>query len=316
MAAPAPIPTVPYKIIADCFRNNTVVPFLGAAASFVGAPKEASLPSGAAFALALAEKAGYPGAMSDPLTKIAQYMEEIPADRNYLLTTVYERFFQTIQPGYKSALTEFLAHIPVAAMPRLIITTNYDVLVERTLEERGLSYLAISHIMKGPKSGRLLCYRNLRDVLASTNVQTLRQTEDYLLEADTDGSQPVLIYKMHGSAWLRCGGALMDSVVLTENDYIDFFAQDLLNRIPTRILEYLRTSRLLFLGYALEDWNFRVLLRKVELVQRHNAESVQRHWAFLLGADPVQVKFWENRGVNLYEQSLDVVLPSLLQNLL
>jgi hypothetical protein len=310
-----PSPSVPYKIIADCFRSSTVVLFLGSAASFVGASKDASLPSGAMFARTLAEKGDYPGAQSDPLTKVAQYIEEIPADRNYLLSTVYERFFSTIQPGYSSALTDFLTQIPVSMVPKLIVTTNYDVLVERTLEEKGLPYLAISHIMKGPKSGRLLCYTNLRDLLGPANIKTLSETEEFLLEAETDGNSPALIYKMHGSAWLRFGSTLMDSVVLTENDYIEFFAQDVLNRIPTRIVETLRTSRLLFLGYALEDWNFRVLLRKLQAVQRQNTDNVQRHWAFLLDADPVEVKFWENRGVNLYRQSLDITLNSLLHNL-
>ena len=68
---------------------------------------------------------------------------------------------------------------------------------------------------------------------------------------------------MHGTAMLGFRDAVVDSVVLTENDYVDFFAQDLLNKIPAKILELLRTARLLFLGYALEDWNFRVLLRKL-----------------------------------------------------
>ncbi len=311
----APVPAVPYKIIADCLRNSSVVPFLGAAASFVGAPVESPLPSGAAFAKALAEQAGYPGEAADPLTKVAQYMEEVPADRNYLLNIVYEKFYRTIQPGYKSALTEFLTQIPVPLIPKLLITTNYDVLVERALEDRGVPYMALSHIMKGPKAGRLFCYTSLRDQFGAANIQTVKQVEEQLLELDTEGRTPVLVYKMHGTAWLRSGNFTMDSVVLTENDYVDFFVQDLLNRIPNQILELLRTSRLLFLGYALEDWNFRVMLRKLQFVQRQNTDSTQRHWAFLLNADPVQAKFWEKRGVNVYELSLDRLLATLLENL-
>lgn len=302
---------MPYKIIADCFRNSSVVPFLGAAASFVGAPADTCLPSGAAFARILADRAEYPGNQTDPLTKIAQYMEEIPADRNYLLGTIFDRFCGAIHAEYTSALTEFLGRIAVPLIPRLIITTNYDVLVERTLERRRVPYVALSHLMKGPKSGRIFCYSSLREQPGPSNVQTLRQLEEDLL----DRGDHILIYKMHGTAWLRCGSALMDSVVLTENDYVDFFAQDLLNRIPTRILELLRTSRLLFLGYSLEDWNFRVLLRKLQSVQRQNTERIQRHWAFLLEPDPVQVKFWENRGVNVYDESLDTMLTSLVRNL-
>ena len=57
--AGAPITAaVPYGIIANCFRGHSVVPFLGSAASFVGAPPGSALPSGRAFAKLLAEKSG------------------------------------------------------------------------------------------------------------------------------------------------------------------------------------------------------------------------------------------------------------------
>lgn len=308
----AALPVVPYRIIADCFKDHTVVPFLGAAASFVGAPADVSLPSGAAFAKDLAQKSDYPGAATDALSKIAQYLEEIPADRPYLLSTISDQFSERIAPGYRSATTDFLVNLPAALVPKLLISTNYDILVERVLEQRGLPYLALSHVLKGPKAGRFLCYRTLQTELGPSDIQTLHQVEEYLQEQDAAGESPIVIYKMHGTAWLRIGQALMDSVVLTENDYIDFFAQDLLNRIPTKILGRLRTSRLLFLGYSLEDWNFRVLLRRLQVVQRQNTDSIQRHWAFLLDADPVEVRFWEKRGVNLYQESLQTILTNLL----
>lgn len=72
---------------------------------------------------------------------------------------------------------------------------------------------------------------------------------------------------------------------------------------------------MLFLGYALEDWNFRVLLRKLQLIQRQERDFALRHWAFLLKADDVEAKFWDRRGVNVYPISLDVVLSNLGQKL-
>src|SRR5581483_4847848 len=107
----------------------------------------------------------------------------------------------------------------------------------------------------------------------------------------------------------------IDSVVLTENDYIEFFAQDLIRRIPARIVEQLRVGRLLFVGYSLADWNFRVMLRKLQSIQRQQAGSLQRHWAFLLEPDDVEVRFWERRGVNVYSASLDTVLSALSDQL-
>ncbi len=55
-----------------------------------------------------------------------------------------------------------------------------------------------------------------------------------------------------------------ESLVLTEDDYIDFLVNvadpDVL---PPRIREALSDSMLLFIGYRLADWNFRVLYRGV-----------------------------------------------------
>lgn len=147
------VPSVPYGVIADCFKERTVVPFLGAAASFVGADADSVLPSGVALAqLLVARAADYPGPLTDPLTKVAQYLQEVPADREYLLTTISRRFFEQVQPTYRTALTDFLREMPAALLPRLIVTTNYDVLVERALEARAIPYLAVSHISRHPNT--------------------------------------------------------------------------------------------------------------------------------------------------------------------
>lgn len=91
--------------------------------------------------------------------------------------------------------------------------------------------------------------------LSTGNIKTVRQVEDQLLEWQERNELPVFVYKMHGTARMRCtdSDSVLDSLVLTENDYVDFFAQDILNRIPTKIVDILRRSRLLFLGYALES---------------------------------------------------------------
>src|SRR5258708_2955176 len=66
--------------------------------------------------------------------------------------------------------------------------------------------------------------------------------------------EPV-VYHLHGH------DKLAESLVLTEDDYLDFLsslARDQL-LIPARIQEALTQSALLFIGYRLADWSFRVL---------------------------------------------------------
>jgi hypothetical protein len=314
-------PAIPYRIIAECFRNHTIVPFLGSAASFVGAAGS-RLPDAAGLAAILAEQSEYPGSPKDPLTKIAQYLEEVPADRSFLLDVIRSQFFEMPTADYQTAATGFLRRLAPPIRPKLVLTTNYDTLVERTLEAVGHHYITISHVLKGSKyAGRLFCSESISGD-AEPMILTLRDLEERLAELDAERIAYTVVYKMHGTAY-RCrgvttnaqGDGIIDSVVLTENDYIEFFAQDLFRRIPARIVEQLRIGRLLFVGYSLADWNFRVMLRKLQSIQKQQAGSLQRHWAFLLEPDDVEVRFWERRGVNVYSASLDAVLSSLSDQL-
>jgi hypothetical protein len=304
---------VPYGVISDCFKAQTVVPFLGAAASFVGASEETALPGGRELAKTLAEKSAYPGNFTDPLSKVAQFLEEIAADRDFLLSHISTTFHDDIDNDYQTSLTDFLTQLPIKAVPKLIITTNYDILVERALEKRNAPYLAIFHIMRGTKfAGRLACYESLT---LPMEILTRTQLETRLQESEEQDTHRILIYKMHGTSKMASESGVLDSVVVTETDYVDFLAADMLKKIPTKIVQLLRDARLLFLGYSLEDWNFRVLLQRLHKIQKQGGLEGRRHWAFLKDPDPVETRFWEKRGVNLYPLSLDIFLSNLVQKI-
>lgn len=298
----------PFGIMADCFQAKTVVPFLGAAASFVGA-NAAGLPSGAELARILASKSDYPGLSSDSLSKVAQFVEEI-GDRSYLLGFIADTFGERIPLSYSSAFTRFLASLPETSLPPLIITTNYDTLVERTLAARGIPYLAVSHIMGRETKyfGRFICYDSLT---ASIKPITKSELEERLHD-DEGAIARTIVYKIHGTSKILCDRELLDSVVLTETDYVDFLADEMLKRMPTKVLEILGRSHLLFLGYSLGDWNFRVLLQRLYIMQKRGGRASKRqHWACMLSGDRVEERFWEKRNVTLYPQSLDLFLDQL-----
>jgi len=299
---------VPYGVIADCLKHGSVVPFLGAGASFAGAPTETALPIGTGLAKRLIQMSGaeYPGSGTDPLTKITQYLEETPADRTFLLRGIHSIFYERLPDHYRCSVTDFLSSLPPDLLPKLIVTTNYDVVLERTFEGR-IPYLAVSQMMRNTKyAGRLLCYDSLAAPLEKC-ILTRPQVEEALLDLDRERPGCVLIYKMHGTSHLNFATQLLDSIVLTESDYIEFLEEDRLNKIPTRILKQLRRANLLFLGYSLEDWNFRVLLQRLHKIQQKEQEGTRRHWAFrkMDQPDEVEVKFWEKRGVNLYSLPLE-----------
>lgn len=308
---------VPYGLIAKCIKNGTVVPFLGSAASCVGAPAEVALPTGRGLANRLVglSREDYPGDRSDPLTKVAQYLEML-ADRNFLLSGIHEIFYEGVPKDYRCSVTEFLNGLPASLLPKLVVTTNYDVVLERAFEGK-IPYLAISHMGRNTRyAGRLLCYDSLEASLDNA-IFTKAGVEEMLHDLDQQRPGCVVIYKLHGTSRLKSDGDLLDSIVLTESDYIEFLEEDRLNRIPARILSTLRQANLLFLGYSLEDWNFRVLLQRLHRIQQREKAGERKHWAIRMmdHPDEVESKFWEKRGVNLYSLSLDVFLSKLRDKL-
>jgi len=93
---------------------------------------------------------------------------------------------------------------------------------------------------------------------------------------------------------------------LTEDDYIQFLCAitgggDRIG-VPTLISGRLASSSLLFLGYGLEDWDFRVLYKSlIEHLpshQRHKSFAVQRT------PNPQWVSFWQSKGVIIHDMDI------------
>jgi hypothetical protein len=67
-----------------------------------------------------------------------------------------------------------------------------------------------------------------------------------------------------------------ESMVLTEDDYLDFLVNTAGDPkiVPARIQQALADTSLLFIGYSLEDWNFRVLYRGLVANKARSARYV------------------------------------------
>ena len=75
-----------------------------------------------------------------------------------------------------------------------------------------------------------------------------------------------VIFHLHGTL------DEIDSMVLTEDDYLDFliYTSEVAGIIPARIEQAFVNSSLLFLGYSLEDLSFKVLFRKLAAFWQRN----------------------------------------------
>ncbi|MGH9241523.1 MAG: SIR2 family protein [Vicinamibacterales bacterium] len=95
--------------------------------------------------------------------------------------------------------------------------------------------------------------------------------------------RPVLL-KIHGTKG--------HPVVITEDHYIDYLADEAFTTLPKRLLSRICNSHLLCLGYSLRDWNFRVFLRRITRNRTHDFTS----WAVVNSTDDEETTFWWERA--------------------
>lgn len=243
----------------------------------------------------------------DDLAKVASYFEE-SSDRDLLRETLHDVFYQEYEPG---EVHKFLADIET---PCLIVTTNYDDLIEQAFAQRD-----------PPRPYHLVVHpSDLEDLAASVLwwKPGASEPEHYpparlpLILVDTP-----IIYKMHGS--IDRQSSEWESYVITEDDYVDFLTRMTGNTaIPAGIKQAFRSKRFLFLGYGLNDWNLRVILNrlktdiarpkldedeesKADEDKRGTRSSELRSWAIQYHPSKLEEWLWGRRNVNIYDEEID-----------
>lgn len=113
----------------------------------------------------------------------------------------------------------------------------------------------------------------------------------------------VLLYKLHGT-FSDAKPTQATRPVVTEEDYIEFltFVGAKGEGIDNQIKEKIKDSTMLFLGYSLEDWNFRALFKG--LVEKVTTE--ERSISFAIQKNPSEfwIRFWAAKNVNIFNVDL------------
>ena len=284
-----------YEVIAMAIAEGGVVPFLGAGASLVGRPPGALfdarrapfMPSTYELTEFVGEKSHYPkGDLPDSdLARVSSFM--VLQGGPHALNAVLKSALGPIEAGRKSrcepgALHHFLAR---EQRIRLVLTTNYDSLVEDAYQAAERDYDLL--IYPSPKIDRRGSVMRVQcrfvDKVASETVDHLDpRTLGLSLETS-------VIFKMHGSL-------KSNSYVITEEDYLDFLKL-MGSAVPPTLLDYIRSQSLLFLGYGLKDWNLRLLL--------HNLEPLNTGWAVQREATEAESVLWNRRNISIFQSDID-----------
>jgi SIR2-like protein len=225
--------TAHWEILLDRIREQKCTPFLGAGAS------SGTLPLGGQIAADWARDHDYPLEDMHDLARVAQFLAvklDAMAPKEMIRRVI-------TAAGVPDAESPDEPHAVLAKLPLpLYLTTNFD----------GFMTMALRSAGKEPQQE-----------LSRWNERLL--TRPSILDSP-EGYRPTvkapLVCHLHGHL------DVVESLVLTEDDYFDFLVNLPQVGIPPLIQEALSATSLLFVGYRLADWNFRVLFRGfVELTQ-------------------------------------------------
>lgn len=224
-----------WKKLLLAIEQKRCTPFLGAGAS------RPTLPSGAELAEYLAQEIDYPFTDRGNLARVAQY-GAISEGSPHIKGLIKRRLEQCGRPDFDA---DDSPHAIAASLDLPVyLTTNYDDFLTQAIERRG--------------------QRTVQRRICRWNRAEFDDGEPDPPLAPPSAEKP-LVFHLHGHL------SDLDSMVVTEDDYLDFLVRLSENEaraeqpdemlIPPRVREAFRNSTLLFLGYSLEDMNFRVLFR-------------------------------------------------------
>lgn len=295
-----------FQHVSRLLIDGRVVPFLGAGANMCGrAPGQAwpddprFLPSAAELSTHL--RSNWHGCDETELARVAQWVLEMGGSGE-LFNLLHEVFNRDYPP---TPLHAFLAELPslladkgYRSRPLLIVTTNYDDLLEQALNSANQPFDVVTYISDGEDRGKFL------HVEPGGQPRRIEIPNSYSLAVD---KHPIVL-KIHGAVDRAHADGEGDSYVITEDHYIDYLTRtELTNLVPATMAAKLRKSHFLFLGYRLRDWNMRVILHRIAGEQRLTYQS----WAIQRGPTDLDRKFWDRRGVDIFDIDLEPYISRL-----
>jgi SIR2-like domain/TIR domain len=307
--------------VACYLAEGSVVTVLGSEANAVdrtGPWKQGtgSLPDTAELASHLARRFQV-GSESDDLARISQHVA-LTEGRVDLYRTLRDLLLKA--NGEPNSVHRFVARLPgrLRDLDReryeLVVTTNYDTALERAFDAVHEPYDLAVFVATGDHKGRFVHVPWWDpDGQGSRPITVPNEYVD--LPIDEDGAlERTVIVKLHGGGVDLGRGEpqLRDNFVITEDDYIGYLTQSPVESlIPLQILNKIRDSHFLFLGYRMRDWTLRVFLQRIWGEQQLEARS----WAVDPAFDAVERELWDHLGVHAVERPLSDFLDELEREL-
>lgn len=266
---------MPYTLSDDDWRLLLKRIYKGKCTPFLGAGVCAgTLPLGAEIARKWANEFNYPIKNCNDLVRVAQFLA-VKKDPMFPKEEIAELFENVEPPNFNKSDEphNFLSELPLP----IYMTTNYDDFMTQALKKKN----------KDPHREFCLWNEHIKE-------------QPSIFESDfvPSPANPV-VFHLHGIT------EITESLVLTEDDYLDFLVNisEDPEILPSRIQKALTGASLIFIGYRLEDWDFRVLFRGLVT----SKEKSLRRISVTVQLPPEQKglrnyleKYFSNMGMKVY----------------
>jgi hypothetical protein len=172
----------------------------------------------------------------------------------------------------------------------MVITTNYDDVLERRLAAARLPYHLLSYQADGPDRGYFY-HRStdggLRVIERPRNIRTF--------------SDAFVVVKLNGG--INCDGRIPESYTTTRLDYWDLAAR-IPDVLPAAVQQKLPDNPLLFLGHGLAAPDIESVVRFA-----HRNHPGPRSWAIVKKSDGIE--YWRQCGVEIIDTLVDPYVSEL-----
>jgi len=201
-----------------------------------------------------------------PLATAAEYRERFDGSRDQFL----KRFQRILEQQSAEAAASPLLDLVAGLEPlSLIVSATYDRLLEERLQRTGRKYVVVSHVLRsyeGRNDGSVLLLRpGSPPEFCRANLLSFARDE-------------LVLYQPQGSPFLHESldpDLEIDTVVVTETDHAMFLQRldSPETGVPTALRTRFRRSPLLFLGYTMDAWQYRLMMLIFQSVGRQGRNA-------------------------------------------
>lgn len=309
---PTATPTMPAP---DQAHYDEVLSFMTGRESFVpvlGSGVRGSLPDARALASHLAETFNL-GSVPLDLAEVAQRVM-VASGRDPLNDEISAVLRPEPEPDetqrFLARLPQRLEQLGLRKRYQMILTTNYDSALEEAFKAADEPYDLVVFLANGmgdEETGR----GKFLHAPSMGEPEVIDETRDYHKLPLTEDYEPerTVIVKINGAAAGGVRGWRWDrNSVLTEDQYIGYLVtNEMVTVVPVQILNKLRRSHCLFLGYEVQDWSLRVFLRRIWRGQPLG----NRSWAIEHQPDALEKALWRALNVELLASAADLYVNEL-----